>query len=105
MNAFLVFFSIVQILVMKKVLDGGEKVLFVVRLGDELICAALHRSDHILRIRKGGKQDDRGAHESFIYLDITAKFKTVHFGHDDVADDQIRSLIVQDRKRSSAVHG
>ena len=65
-----------------------EQVLFVVRLGDEIIRPALQAVKDILGVGQRSEQNHRNVLPDFGRFYLSAQFVTVHFRHDDVADDE-----------------
>ena len=51
-NPHLHFIALVQLTIDQNVLDTREKVVLVIRLGDEVVCSTLQSFDNIHRVRK-----------------------------------------------------
>ncbi len=88
-----------------KVLDAGQKVLFIVGFGNEIVGAAFEAANDIPGVRKDREQNDRRCIHGGIRFDPLAQFEAVHFRHDDVADND-RGLVGADQcKRLLTVAG
>ncbi len=72
--------------------EGGDNVLEIEWLGDEIIGTCGEAGPQQILIRHAGDHDDWNAAIRGILPDQLAEFDTVHFGHVDIKEDAVKGL-------------
>ena len=76
-------------------LDAQQEYFEVERLGDVIIRPFLQPVEHMFLCGSRRQQDNGDMRIADVVLDATTQLHAVHYGHHDIADDQVHRLLLQ----------
>lgn len=75
--------------------DGGDEFVVIDGFGEVIVGAEVHAGAEVGAVGFGGEEDEGDGLPGGFETDAAEEFVSVHFGHHDIAEDELRGLLAE----------